>query len=98
MFARAVVAGARQSADVDGTAHGEIADLGMLRAPVLHEEPVVQAATDVAEHQRVGGRVEAGIVAEALEEHTEPGAEVAGAEVVEAGFSTTSAISNSASG
>ena len=70
-----------------GPADRELLDLGMVAVPRLDLESVHQAPTEVVEHRGVAGLAELGVALEALEQHVEAVAEVAGPEVVEAGRS-----------
>ena len=57
----------------------------MRRVPGLDLEPVDESAPEVADHRGIGRRAQIGIAFEALEQHVEAVAEIAGAEIGEAG-------------
>src|SRR5262249_26785181 len=74
-------AGARQSIDVDGSAHRELRNLGMYAVPGLELEPVDEPPPEGADHRVVARVAQVGVALDAVEQHGEPLTEIAGAEV-----------------
>ena len=60
---------------------GDVLDLGVLGVPRLDLQPVDEPAPQVADHGDVGVRVQVAVAFEALEQHLQALAEIAGTEV-----------------
>ena len=67
-----------------GPRTGSSVDLGMVAVPRLDLESVDEPLPEEPDHGGVGRRAQIGVALEALEQHVEALAEVAGTEVVEA--------------
>ena len=78
--------GAREAVDVDRTADDDVVVLSVLRVPTLDLEAVDQSAPQVTDHGDVRRRGEVAIAFEAVKQHGESFAKVAGAEVAESGL------------